>query len=148
MSEVQTTQLTQGWSWKQRNISVSSVLDELELSSQDSIQDGWTAAQAFPSEIHVELLKAALISDPYVGFNEHKVQCAYGSILLMMTLILDGFCEGIGEAEWLYKCSFPFTNPQSHPHALLEFEGLDTFCDVYLVSPHDGIQICPYQILM
>lgn len=28
-----------------------------------------------PSEVHVELLEAGLIPDPFVGFNEHKVQC-------------------------------------------------------------------------
>jgi hypothetical protein len=75
MSEVHTIQINQGWSWKQRNISIPSVLDELELLTGGSIQDGWTAAQAFPSEIHVELLRKKLIPDPYIGFNEHKVQC-------------------------------------------------------------------------
>ncbi|KAF8073394.1 glycoside hydrolase [Lyophyllum atratum] len=113
MTALQTITLNQDWSWKQRNVALSSVLDELKLPSHGSIQEGWRKAQAFPSEIHVELMKSGLIPDPYLGFNEHKVQW-------------------IGEAEWLYKCSFPFTRTAAHQHAVLEFEGLDTVCDVYL----------------
>jgi hypothetical protein len=83
MSEVQRIPLSQGWSWKQRDISLSSVLEELNLplTTQGTIQEGWTTAQAFPSEIHVELLKKALIPDPYLGFNEHKVQCKHDPLL-------------------------------------------------------------------
>jgi beta-mannosidase len=73
MNEIQ---LIQGWAWKQRNSSLLSVLEELDFPSQaTAIQEGWTLAQGFPSEIHVELLKKGLIPDPYVGFNEHRVQC-------------------------------------------------------------------------
>lgn len=60
--------IDKGWQWKERDPSISSVLDE-------SARGGWHNAHAFPSEIHVELLKAELIPDPYVEFNEHKVQC-------------------------------------------------------------------------
>lgn len=83
MSEVQRIPLSQGWSWKQRNISLSSVLEELNLplTTQGTIQEGWTTAQALPSEIHVELLKKGLIPDPYLGFNEHKVQCKHDLLL-------------------------------------------------------------------
>ncbi|KAG6853109.1 hypothetical protein C0991_006799 [Blastosporella zonata] len=115
---VQTVLLNEGWSWKQRDTKLPSVLDELGSPTHGSIQDGWRVAQAFPSEVHVELLKAGLIPDPYVGFNEHKVQW-------------------IGDVEWLYKCSFSFIKYPGHEHAILEFEGLDTICDVYL----NGTQI-------
>ncbi|KAG6856280.1 hypothetical protein H0H87_005890 [Tephrocybe sp. NHM501043] len=101
--------LNQGWSWKQRDNKILSVLDELH----GGIEEGWRMARTFPSEVHIELLKEGLIPDPYIGFNEHKVQW-------------------IGDAEWLYKCSFPFANLSEHEHAVLEFEGLDTVCDVYL----------------
>ncbi|KAG6846807.1 hypothetical protein H0H93_011661 [Arthromyces matolae] len=114
MSTTRTTlDLDHGWFWKQRNDSTTPVLAELDASSVGGILDSWRAAQAFPSEVHVELLKEGIIPDPYKGFNEHKVQW-------------------VGDVEWLYKCSFPFTKPPLHDHAVLEFQGLDTVCDVYL----------------
>ncbi|KAG5653170.1 hypothetical protein H0H81_002012 [Sphagnurus paluster] len=118
MNAVHTTPLNLDWAWKQRNNTVASVLDELTLPFQGDIQTGWTKAHSFPSEIHIELLKAELIPDPYRGFNEHKVQW-------------------IGDVEWLYRCSFHFEKIPQHEHAILEFEGLDTVCDVYL----NGTQI-------
>ncbi|KAJ7069084.1 glycoside hydrolase [Mycena belliarum] len=107
MSHARSLQLSSNWFWKQRVPARDSVFDELS-----PIED-WKAAQAYPSEIHVELLKSGLIPDPYLGFNEHKVQW-------------------IGKAEWLYKCSFDFAAERNETHALLEFLGLDTVCDVYL----------------
>ncbi|KAF9465788.1 glycoside hydrolase superfamily [Collybia nuda] len=117
MSETHTVQLNQDWFWKQRDITIPSVLDELELPADPNIQDGWTPTHTFPSEVHVELLKKKHIPDPFVGFNEHKVQW-------------------IGDTEWLYKCSFPFDRSQQHLYGLLKFEGLDTVCDVYLNGTH------------
>ncbi|KAF8130046.1 glycoside hydrolase [Mycena galopus ATCC 62051] len=105
MPHIRNLELNSNWWWKQREPSVDSVLDEVGA-------DGWKTAQAYPSEIHVELLKSGLIPDPYVGFNENKVQW-------------------IGKVEWLYKCTFDYTD-NGETHALLEFLGLDTLCDVYL----------------
>ncbi|KAF5314882.1 hypothetical protein D9619_007494 [Psilocybe cf. subviscida] len=94
------------WMWKQREIN-NPISNELKSS-------GWRKAASFPSEIHVELLKAGLIPDPYIGFNEHKVQW-------------------IGDVEWLYECSFSLEKGiTSHKHAIFHFHGLDTICDVYL----------------
>nr|GAT54791.1 predicted protein [Mycena chlorophos] len=98
--------LDKSWQWKQRDTAVAAVLDD---------STGWTVAQTSPSEIHVELLKAGRIPDPYIGFNEHKLQW-------------------IGEVEWLYQCNFDFTPLANEKYALLEFLGLDTICDVYLNS--------------
>ncbi|KAJ7625497.1 glycoside hydrolase [Roridomyces roridus] len=109
MSRVRNFQLSQNWSWAQRDTQINSVLDQV---------DGWNAAQAYPSEIHVELLKTGAIPDPYLGFNEHKVQW-------------------IGKVEWLYRCTFPFSADVEETHALLEFLGLDTLCDAYL----NGVKI-------
>ncbi|KAF7331117.1 hypothetical protein MVEN_02452000 [Mycena venus] len=106
MSSIRNLELKSNWSWKQREPSVESVLDEAGTS-------GWKTAQAYPSEIHVELLKSGLIPDPYLGFNENKVQW-------------------IGKVEWLYKCTFDYTVNSEETHAFLEFLGLDTLCDVYL----------------
>lgn len=41
--------------------------------------------------------------------------------------------SGVGEREWLYFCKFPFSRGNA-AHAELLLEGLDTVCDVYLVS--------------
>ncbi|KAH7913372.1 glycoside hydrolase family 2 protein [Hygrophoropsis aurantiaca] len=102
--KTQTLPLDKNWWWKQRESS-KPVLDELGY-------DAWSPTKAFPSEIHVELLKAGKIPDPYLGFNEHKVQ-------------------GIAEQEWLYKTSFD-CQILANTDSVLEFQGLDTFCDVYL----------------
>lgn len=61
------------WQWKERNVSVTAVLNEVS----DPAQPGWENATAYPSEIHVELLKKGQILDPFLGFNEHKVQCEF-----------------------------------------------------------------------
>lgn len=118
------------WTWKRRE-SHKPLSDELipgDLS-------GWRKAASFPSEIHVELLNAGLVPDPYVGFNEHKVQCE--SRLLKMLQFLLMTLSGVGEVEWLYKCTFSLDDGiSSHRCAILRFYGLDTICDVYLVSRH------------
>ena len=66
----------QGWQWKQRDHAFLNVLQELELGSSADFRQGWITATSFPSEVHVELLNVGAIPDPYVGFNEHQVQCA------------------------------------------------------------------------
>jgi len=106
-----TREIRDGWLWKEYEDG------DLSLSGPNSSsQDGWMPATSFPSEIHLELLKAGRIPDPFLGFNEHEVQW-------------------IGEREWLYRCSFHYDAVQTTApwFSELEFEGLDTFCDVYLV---------------
>ncbi|EIM92628.1 glycoside hydrolase [Stereum hirsutum FP-91666 SS1] len=116
---VQSIEIHQNWEWKQRDKSVQSVLEELSTTkSEDGSDDAqglkWRAVTAFPSEVHVELLKAGMIPDPYVEFNEHKVQW-------------------VGMEEWLYKTTFSVAKDENlELDAELVFEGLDTFADVYL----------------
>ncbi|EJD48259.1 glycoside hydrolase [Auricularia subglabra TFB-10046 SS5] len=95
-----TEELKSDWSWKQRNPDTPVLEDK----------DGWTPASAMPSEIHLELMKAGQIPDPFVGHNEHKVQW-------------------VGQSEWLYTTGFKC---EAKEHVELVFEGLDTFCTVYL----------------
>lgn len=127
--------LSDGWHWKERDATYRSVWDEaLQLThATDSLNSTWTAAQTFPSEIHVELLKAGHIPDPFIGFNEHKVQCETRPIDPSNSWQLMQL-EGVGEREWLYACTF--SCELRHVDALVElfFEGLDTICDIYLVS--------------
>ncbi|KAJ3932534.1 MAG: glycoside hydrolase [Lentinula lateritia] len=110
-------EILDSWFWKQRNPSISHVLDELEgpeVTGQDLKSAGWRIAQKCPSEIHVELMASGMIPDPYLGFNEHAVQW-------------------VGDTEWLYKCTFTFEPISDEGHTvMLQFQGLDTVCDVYL----------------
>ncbi len=47
---------------------------------------------------------------------------------------LTGF-TGVADSEWLYQAKFDVSaDARSFQHAELVFEGLDTICDVYLVS--------------
>ena len=42
-----------------------------------------------------------------------------------------------GEKEWLYRCRLAsLAAVEGKFHRALQFEGLDTFCDAYLVSIH------------
>jgi beta-mannosidase len=42
---------------------------------------------------------------------------------------------GVGEANWVFKTSFEVTAEQlKDPEIDLVFEGLDTYCDIVLVS--------------
>ncbi|KAG8713456.1 hypothetical protein FRC08_013238 [Ceratobasidium sp. 394] len=117
-----TLTLSGDWRWKQRDPAIPNVLDELVqhmplLLNQDikDTKSTWRKAVSSPSEIHVELLKAGLIPDPYRGFEEHKVQW-------------------VSKKEWLYTCAFELSAEQLANYIELEFEGLDTFCTAYLNS--------------
>ncbi|CAE6472019.1 unnamed protein product [Rhizoctonia solani] len=124
----QTLALSGNWKWKQRDPKITSVLDELTkpspLTDRDSkdTKSAWREATTSPSEIHVELLKAGIIPDPYKGFNEHKVQW-------------------VGKREWLYLSTFKLSEEQLLNSIELEFEGLDTFCTAYL----NGVEILKSQ---
>ncbi|THU77496.1 glycoside hydrolase [Dendrothele bispora CBS 962.96] len=120
-AKVSRTTLDSGWEWKQRDPSVADVVKELQLphdvvektgEAEAGTKQAWLPAKVFPSEVHAELLKNGLIPDPFVGFNEHKVQW-------------------IGEVEWLYTCPLPNIDP-GRQSAVLEFQGLDTLCDIYV----------------
>lgn len=113
------------WQWKEK------VSGDLTTASQEH---SWRTARSFPSEIHVELLAEGLIPDPFVEFNEHKVQCMCHECRKLS--IYADRVAGIGEREWLYRYSFNYEQQiVAHPvHQEIRFEGLDTLCDVYLVS--------------
>lgn len=44
------------------------------------------------------------------------------------------FLAGVGDVEWLYKSVFETDNASADRFAKFIFEGLDTICDIYLVS--------------
>lgn len=76
--KIQVSELSSGWKWKERDVSIDGVWDEISLTSSQGLEDskkGWRDVHMMPSEIHVELRKSGEIEDPYIGFNEHKIQC-------------------------------------------------------------------------
>ena len=74
--QAHTISLDQAWYWKERDTSIAQVKDEIKLKTGTGfLSDKWSPATSFPSEIHVELIRAKRIPDPFIGFNEHAVQC-------------------------------------------------------------------------
>lgn len=65
-------ELSQNWFWKEKT-------DDFEISEviELATEKGWKAVHRMPSEVHVELLKLNEILDPYLGYNEHKIQCEW-----------------------------------------------------------------------
>nr|WP_242112101.1 glycoside hydrolase family 2 protein [Luteimonas aquatica] len=73
----------------------------------------WHAARV-PGNVHIDLLAAGLIRDPYVGAAEAELQW-------------------IGLSRWEYRTRFDAgAELRKRAHAALVFEGLDTFAEVFL----------------
>ena len=63
------------WYWKQFD---GDDLDNFRISDLklgEDVKASWRPCTSFPSEIHVELIKAGKIPNPIQGFNEHLVKC-------------------------------------------------------------------------
>ena len=73
MMRYQSFELKSGWKWKERDHSKADVWTEISHPPGDH----WRPVSSIPSDIHVELIRAGEIADPYIGFNEHMVQCEY-----------------------------------------------------------------------
>ncbi|KAJ4478021.1 glycoside hydrolase family 2 protein [Lentinula aciculospora] len=72
-----------------------------------------------PTSVHVELLKAKRIPDPFVGLHEYDVQW-------------------IGESDWIFKQMFILSEEDAQSANIgLVFDGLDTFATIML----NGVQI-------
>lgn len=63
--------------------------------------------------IHLDLLAASAIPDPFIGKNESVVQWVHSK-------------------DWVYTCEFPAQPVQENEYVVLSFEGLDTFAVVSL----------------
>lgn len=89
-------------------------LDEfLDSDSQSALLE-WTPCSQFPTEIHLELMRAGIIPHPYKKRNEHQVQW-------------------VGKQSWEFRANIEVpTQAAGRQIAELEFEGLDTFVTVYL----------------
>ncbi|KIP02770.1 glycoside hydrolase family 2 protein [Phlebiopsis gigantea 11061_1 CR5-6] len=102
-----TSALSGNWYWKEADAS-----SPTEAENSVERDPTWHLGGDPPSEIHVLLHKAGLISDAYKGFNEH-------------------------DRDWLFRHEFRGQPRADNPYSLLTLEGLDTVCDVYL----NGIKI-------
>lgn len=82
MAPASARQISQNWFWKKRDHELYPTLArELERPVGDDYTRDWIPASQFPSEVHVELLHRKFIPDPFIGFNEHKVQCEWSGSL-------------------------------------------------------------------
>ncbi|HTN69426.1 MAG TPA: glycoside hydrolase family 2 protein [Dysgonamonadaceae bacterium] len=78
-----------------------------------SNKDEWHEA-TIPGSVQQDLIRLNILPDPYFGTNEEKVQW-------------------VEDENWDFKKSFQLTAKDlQHDDALLTFEGLDTYADVYL----------------
>ncbi len=70
-------------------------------------------AAKVPGQVHVDLLREGIIEDPYWRDNAEK-------------------CQWVERWEWRYKKSFRLPEGFDPRWAKLQFDGLDTYADVYL----------------
>ena len=104
-----------------------------------SLNDDWVVRQAgtsdwipaiVPGNVHLDLLAAGLIPDPFVVDNEHQVQW-------------------VAESDWEYKLNFaPNKELLSHEHIFLVADGVDTIAEVKLNGVHLGYcdnMFCTYR---
>ncbi|MHB0999603.1 MAG: beta-mannosidase [Armatimonadota bacterium] len=75
--------------------------------------DGWVKAEV-PGSIHVDLMNANVIPDPFYGDNELRT-------------------AWVAETDWLYRRTFEIAeNVLAQEHILLECDGLDTLATIRL----------------
>ena len=75
----------------------------------------WKLASV-PGNVHSDLLDHKLIEDPFIGNNEDSLQW-------------------ISETDWEYKTTFSVDQETlNKKHVELNFEGLDTYASVFLLS--------------
>lgn len=101
-----------GLLYGQRKMSEKVVLNENWFFSEAGT-DEWLTAEV-PGTVHQDLLRHRLLPDPFYGLNEEKIQW-------------------VEKKDWEYKTTFVVTAGQlEREGACLDFEGLDTYADVYL----------------
>ena len=73
----------------------------------------WLPA-TIPGTVHTDLLNNKIITDPFFGSNEKQLQW-------------------IENEDWEYKTTFLISKEElTNEHCILEFEGLDTYAEVFL----------------
>jgi beta-mannosidase len=106
MTALRTQTLSDNWEWRQRPRGTSD-LDALAGA------DEWTRTSV-PTEVFRDLLEAGKIQDPHLDLNEKTVQW-------------------VGEVDWVYRTRFALDKSLAEKEkAVLAFDGLDTYTNVYL----------------
>ncbi|MDF2686420.1 MAG: glycoside hydrolase family 2 protein, partial [Clostridia bacterium] len=70
-----------------------------------------------PGCVHTDLLKENKINDLFYRYNSKD-------------------CQWIEKWNWYYERTFEVTEPEPKEDAYFYFEGLDTYCDIYLNGKH------------
>ena len=96
---------------------------DFKESEQVSLNQGWEFKQVgqtewmpakVPGTVHQDLIALDKLPNPFYGMNEQKVQW-------------------VENEDWAYKTTFYVTEEQlARDAAILQFEGLDTYADVFL----------------
>ena len=97
--------------WANKPSTAIQLNDEWQFSQSN--KDEWRPA-IVPGSVQRDLIRLKVLPDPYYGTNEKKVQW-------------------VEDENWDFKKSFNLTEEQlKYDDALLTFEGLDTYADVFL----------------
>lgn len=100
------------WNVRANDTSETVLLNQGWMFSQSGT-DKWMTATV-PGTVHQDLLAHQLLPNPFFGTNEQKIQW-------------------VENEDWEYKTTFTVTEEQlSRGAALMVFEGLDTYANVYL----------------
>lgn len=99
------------------NVNFSNDPASRELTTEWSFKEAettlWAEAQV-PGTVHMDLFRAGRVPEPYYRLNEHYMQW-------------------IDKRDWEYKTTFEVSPEEFNAEKLtMIFEGLDTFCDVYI----------------
>jgi beta-mannosidase len=98
--------------WAQ-NSNRSLSLEKWEFRSVNNDKYKWHPAKV-PGTVHTDLLANKLIPDPFYGSNEKQLQW-------------------IENEDWEYQSSFSISKEElGNEHCVLEFEGLDTYAEIFL----------------
>lgn len=93
----------------ERNLS----LEKWQFKGVNNDKYKWRPAKV-PGTVHTDLLANQLIPDPFIGANEKQLQW-------------------IENDDWQYQTTFTITREElRNQNAILQFDGLDTFAEVYL----------------
>ncbi|MCC2672892.1 MAG: glycoside hydrolase family 2 immunoglobulin protein beta-sandwich, partial [Armatimonadetes bacterium] len=113
---MRTTLLHSGWSFLH--------LDPGPGYPQPNVQRQRWLPASVPGHVHLDLMANGVIQDPFVRLGELG-------------------CRWVDEADWAYRTTFHWTPDPSLPRRVLQFEGLDTVCEVSLngerIAAHDSM---------
>lgn len=88
-----------------------------------TVDTGWLPAQV-PGHVHLDLMANGIIADPFERMNELG-------------------CQWVDQKDWSYRTTFEWSPTEGCPKRVLQFEGLDTICTVFLngepIAEHDNM---------